>query len=146
MIASVLIGIGVALVALWIALAALVLALRLPGQSLGELLRVFPASLRLAGDLYRDSTLPGSVRWRLRIAVIYNIQPVNLIPDVVPVIGFADNIAVLAWALRSTVRIAGRDAVGRHWKGSPESLAVLYRVLRLTGPEADVRPLGKEPA
>ena len=107
------------------------------------LLRVLPASLRLAGALYRDSTLPRSVRWRLRIAVIYNIQPVNLIPDVVPVIGFADNIAVLVWALRSAVRIAGGDSVGRHWKGSPESLAVLYRILRLSGPETDLSLLGE---
>ena len=143
---STLIGIGIALIALWIVLAVLVLRLRTPGQSVGDLLRVVPASLRLAGDLYRDSTLPRAVRWRLRIAVIYNIQPVNLIPDVVPVIGFADNIVVLVWALRSAVRIAGRDAVGRHWKGSRESLAVLYRLLRLTGLEPDLRPLGEEPA
>jgi uncharacterized membrane protein YkvA (DUF1232 family) len=132
-IASIFIGVGIALLAVWLALGVLVFALRSPGQSVGELVRVFPACLRLAGALYRDSTLPGSVRWRLRIAVIYNIQPVNLIPDVVPVVGFADNVAVLAWALRSAVRIAGRDAVGRHWSGSPESLAVLYRVLRVSG-------------
>jgi uncharacterized membrane protein YkvA (DUF1232 family) len=133
--AGYLIDFGITLVALWIALAALVFALRSPGQSVGELVRVFPASLRLAGALYRDPTLPGSVRWRLRIAVIYNIQPINLIPDVVPVIGFADNIAVLAWGLRSAVRIAGSDAVGRHWSGSPESLAALYRVLRVSSPD-----------
>ena len=42
-------------------------------------------------------------------------------------IGFADNVVVLAWALHSTVRIAGPDTVGRHWKGSPASLAALYR-------------------
>jgi uncharacterized membrane protein YkvA (DUF1232 family) len=127
-------------------LAVLVFALRAPGQSVGDLLRVFPASLRLAGALYRDSTLPSSVRWRLRIALLYNIQPINLIPDVVPVIGFVDNIAVLVWALRSAVRIAGRDSVGRHWKGSAESLAALYRILRLTGSEADLGPVGEEPA
>jgi len=124
-------GIGVGLAVLWLSLAATMLVLRTPGRSAGELLRVFPASLRLAGALYRDSTLPRSVRRRLRIALIYNIQPINLIPDVVPVIGFADNIAVLVWALRDAVRLAGRETVGRHWKGSPDSLAALYRVLRL---------------
>jgi uncharacterized membrane protein YkvA (DUF1232 family) len=145
-ITSTLVGIGIAVVALWIALAALMLAVRTPGQSVGELLLVFPASLRLAGALHRDSTLPRPVRWRLRIAVIYNLQPVNLIPDFVPVVGFADNIAVLAWALRSAMRIAGRETVGLHWKGSPESLAALYRVLRLRGLEPDLSPLGREPA
>ena len=136
MISSTLIGLGIALGAVWVALGALVFALRLPGQSVGELMRVFPDSFRLAAALYRDRALPGSVRWRLRIALIYNIQPVNLIPDVIPVIGFADNVAVLAWALRGAARIAGPDAVARHWKGSPESLAALYRALRLSRSEA----------
>lgn len=136
MIASTLIGLGIALGAVLIALAILMFAFRSPGRSLGEVLRVFPDSLRLAVALYRDRTLPGSVRRRLRIALIYNLQPINLIPDVIPVLGFADNVAVLAWALRGAVRIAGPDAVGRHWAGSPESLSVLYRGLRLSCPDA----------
>lgn len=41
-----------ALIALWIVLAVLVLRLRTPGQSVGDLLRVAPASNRLAGALY----------------------------------------------------------------------------------------------
>jgi uncharacterized membrane protein YkvA (DUF1232 family) len=65
--------------------------------------------------------------------VLYNIQPIDLIPDAIPVIGFADNVAVLAWALRGTLDIAGPNAVGRHWKGSPESLVTLYRAHRLPG-------------
>jgi uncharacterized membrane protein YkvA (DUF1232 family) len=132
-IASIVIGVGIAFAAVWLALGALVFALRSPGQSVGELLRVFPDSFRLAVALYRDRTLPSSVRWRLRVALLYNIQPINLIPDAIPVIGFADNVAVLAWALRGTVDIAGANAVGRHWKGSAESLVTLYRALRLPG-------------
>ena len=136
MIASIFIGLSVGLAVLWLGLGALVFALRSPGQSLRELLRVFPDSLRLAAGLYRDRSLPNAVRWRLRIALIYNIQPINLIPDAIPVIGFADNVAVLAWALRGSLGIAGPEAVGRHWKGSPESLAALYRVLRIARSEA----------
>jgi uncharacterized membrane protein YkvA (DUF1232 family) len=131
MLAQILIGFGTALAAGWVTLGVLLLAVRSPGQSVAEMARVFPAALRLAAALYRDRALPKSVRWRLGIALIYNIQPINLIPDFIPVIGFADNVVVLAWALRSTVRIAGPDAVKRHWKGSPASLAALYRVLRL---------------
>ena len=133
MIASIVVGLGIALAVAWVALVALLFALRSPGQSVGELARVFPDSFRLAAALYRDGTLPSAVRWRLRIALLYNIQPINLIPDVIPVIGFADNVAVLAWALRGTVGIAGPSAVKRHWKGSPESLFTLYRALRLPG-------------
>ena len=133
MIAPLVIGVGIALVAMWLGLAALVFAFRSPGQSVGELLRVFPDSFRLVASLYRDRNLPSSVRWRLRIALLYNLQPINLIPDAIPVIGFVDNVAVLAWALRGAVDTAGPNAVGRHWNGSPESLVTLYRALRLPG-------------
>jgi uncharacterized membrane protein YkvA (DUF1232 family) len=130
-ITSALIGFGIALIAVWVVLATVMFVLRPPGQSITGMLRVLPDSLRLAAALYRDRTLPGSVRRRLRIALIYNIQPINLIPDAIPLIGFADNVAVLAWALRGAARTAGPEAVARHWKGSPESLAVLYRALRM---------------
>ena len=133
MLAHILIGFGIALAVGWVTLGVLLLAVRSPRQSAADLARVFPTALRLATSLYRDPAVPNSVRWRLRAALIYNIQPINLIPDFIPVIGFADNVVVLAWALRSTIRIAGPDAVGRHWKGSPASLAALYRVLRLPG-------------
>jgi uncharacterized membrane protein YkvA (DUF1232 family) len=140
MMVQILIGFGTALVVGWLILGALLLAVRAPGQSAADMVRVFPAALRLVTALYRDPELPKSVRWRLWVALIYNIQPINLIPDFIPVIGFADNVVVLAWALRSTVRHAGPDAVQRHWKGSPASLAALYRVLRLPGTSAGSPP------
>jgi uncharacterized membrane protein YkvA (DUF1232 family) len=143
---SIVIGLGIALLAAWIAFAAVVFAVRSRGQSVGELARLFPDSVRLAAALYRDRELHCSVRWRLRIALIYNLQPINLIPDAIPVIGFADNVVVLAWALRSAVRIAGLEVVARHWNGSPTSLAVLYRVLRLPRPVRDLQSLGPLPA
>lgn len=63
------------------------------------------------------------MRRRLRIALLYNLHPINLIPDVIPVIGVADNVAVLAWALRSVMSLARPDVVGCHWRSSPESLS-----------------------
>jgi uncharacterized membrane protein YkvA (DUF1232 family) len=65
------------------------------------------------------------------IAVAYNAQPINLIPDFVPVIGLLDNVLVVGWALRSTIRGAGRESIDRHWNGSPDGLATLYRLIRL---------------
>jgi uncharacterized membrane protein YkvA (DUF1232 family) len=131
-IAAILVGIGAAFVISVAASFALLFSVRLPGQSVGAILRVIPEALRLTGALYRGRSLPRSVRWRLRIALIYNLQPINLIPDVVPVLGFADNVAVLVWALRSTIRVAGPAAVERHWNGSPDALEAIYRALRLS--------------
>jgi uncharacterized membrane protein YkvA (DUF1232 family) len=91
----------------------------------------FPNVLRLLRGLYRDPEVPRGVRVRVWIAIAYNIQPLNLIPDFVPVIGFADNVVVTVWALRSAVRKAGADAVSRHWPGTADQFALLVRVARL---------------
>jgi uncharacterized membrane protein YkvA (DUF1232 family) len=57
-------------------------------------------------------------------------MPIDLVPDVIPIIGYADDVVVVAVVLRSVVRRAGADVVRRHWPGSEQGLAV---VLRLAG-------------
>jgi hypothetical protein len=39
-------------------------------------------------------------------------------------------VIVILWALRGTVRGAGRDAIARNWTGTPEGLATLFRLAR----------------
>ena len=131
MLGQVLTGLAIGLAITWVVFAVVLVALRPRGLPLRALARVVPQSVRLVAALYRDPNVPRSFRWRLRVAFLYNIQPINLIPDFVPVIGFADNAIVLCWALRSTVRVAGTSAVEQHWSGSREGLVVLYRAMRL---------------
>lgn len=128
----ILIDCAVALIVASLVFVALAFRARSAGQSLGSTVRVLPDSVRLAVALHGDRSLPRSVRWRLRIALIYNLQPVNLIPDFVPVIGFADNLLVIGWALRGAVSTAGTKVVESHWQGSPEEMRALYRALRLS--------------
>ena len=138
---ALLFGFGTALALGGAVLSLLLYLARSPGQSVADLGRVFPSALRLAIALYRDRTLPRSLRWRMRIALIYNLVPINIIPDFVPVIGLLDNVLVLAWALRSSVRIAGPEVVSAHWKGTQAALHALYRALRLPGqPLHEPRP------
>jgi len=100
--------------------------------SLADMTRTLPATLGLLARLSRDSGVPRTVRWRIAFALAYNAQPIiNIIPDFVPVIGFADNVVVTAWAVRSVIRVSGHDAVHRNWRGSPLGLASLYSALRL---------------
>ncbi len=128
------IGFAVALLLAWVVFAVALLALRAPGQSIRDLAMVFPDTVRLLRALYVDPSLPGSVRWRLRVALIYNLQPINVIPDFIPVIGVADNVIVIIWAIRGTVRAAGIEAVDRNWHGSATGLAVVYRAVGLPRP------------
>ena len=101
------------------------------GHNLAVLLRLIPDLARLLTRLARDRTIPLRVRARILVAIAYNVQPINLIPDFIPVIGLLDNLAVTVWAIRSTVKHAGTDAIIRHWPGTPEGLALLFRAARL---------------
>ena len=101
-----------------------------PGQvQLRDAARLLPDVLRLLGRLARDRSLPRGVRVRLWLLLAYLASPVDLVPDVVPVLGQADDVVVALWVLRSTVRRAGPAAVEEHWPGSPEGLAALRRAV-----------------
>lgn len=104
--------------------------------SLRDALRLLPDLLVLLRRLLADATLPAGVRVRVALLVVYLAMPFDLVPDVVPVIGYADDVVVVALVLRSVVRRSGVEAVRRHWPGAPEGLAV---VLRLAGvPRGDI--------
>ena len=97
---------------------------------LRDALRLLPDLIRLLRRLLADGTLPAGVRVRVALLVAYLVVPFDLVPDIVPVIGYADDAVVVALVLRSVVRRAGVDAVNRHWPGTPEGLEL---VLRLAG-------------
>ncbi len=115
-----------------VAAAAVVLRARRVDRTARDLARLVPDLARLLARLLRDRRIPLAVRARVLVAVAYNVQPLNLIPDFVPVIGLVDNVLVIAWALRSTVRRAGREAIVEHWPGTADGLEI---VLRLGGLE-----------
>lgn len=53
----------------------------------------------------RDPATPARVRWILLMALAYFVMPLDTVPDILPVLGFTDDAAVLATAF-ATVRSA----------------------------------------
>jgi uncharacterized membrane protein YkvA (DUF1232 family) len=115
----------------WAALVAALLLARPRGALLQEAVRILPDALRLLRRLAADRDLPRGVRWRLWGLLAYLAMPFDLVPDFIPVIGYADDAIIAAAVLRSVVRRAGPGAVRRHWPGTPDGLAALWRVARL---------------
>ena len=118
------------LVLLWLLLVLLLWQARPDEPGAPEALRLLPDVVRLVRRLAADPDLPRGIRVRLWALLVYLLSPVDLVPDFLPVIGYADDVVVVAWALRSVVRHAGTAALERHWPGTPAGLAV---VTRLTG-------------
>jgi len=100
------------------------------GTSLRDLLRLAPDVVRLLKRLATDRTVSMGVRIWLGLLLVYLLSPIDLIPDFIPVLGYADDALVVAIALRFATRRAGAPAVARHWPGTPDGLAA---VLRLAG-------------
>jgi uncharacterized membrane protein YkvA (DUF1232 family) len=131
MIVRMLLGLGVALLVAWLALLVGLALARPEGALLTQIPRLLPDVLRLLRRLAGDSSLPRGVRTRLWLLLAYLALPIDLVPDFIPVIGYADDAILVVVVLRSVVRRAGPQAVRRHWPGTPGGLAAVWRLCGL---------------
>ena len=124
-------GVVLGLLLVWLLLVIALWLIRPDATSMKQLLRLLPDVVRLLSRLARDATLPVGVRVRLWLLLAYLAMPFDVIPDFIPVVGYADDAIVVAVTLRSVVRRSGRDVIDRHWPGTPEGLAALERLVRV---------------
>jgi uncharacterized membrane protein YkvA (DUF1232 family) len=127
---TLLLSIGIGLSVTYLGLLAALLVARPQGNLLGEALRLLPDLLRLLCRLAADADVPRGARVRLSLLLGYLAIPFDLVPDFVPVLGYADDAIIVSLVLRSVVRRAGAPLVRRHWPGTADGLAA---VARLTG-------------
>jgi len=123
--------VAVGLAVTYVVLLGAMLVARPKGNLLGEALRLLPDVLRLLPRLAGDRSVRRGARVRLWLLLAYLAIPIDLVPDFVPVLGYADDAIIVSLVLRSVVRRAGSPAVRRHWPGTDDGLAALARVTRL---------------
>ena len=90
------------------------------GDAAGGALRLLPDLVRLLHRLAADREVPFGARARIVLLLIYLAIPIDLIPDFIPVLGYADDAIIVTLVLRSSVRRAGLSDVRSHWPGSDE--------------------------
>lgn len=128
-----LISLAIAIATIWIVLIVALVIIRPRGAMLKEALRLLPDVLRLIRRLAADPQLARGVRVRLALLMVYLALPIDLVPDFVPVLGYADDAIIATWVLRGVVRRAGLEAVRRQWPGTEDGFAVLCRLTGLHG-------------
>jgi len=119
------------LVVAWLVFIVFVFVARPPQTSVRDALRLLPDTLRLVRDIARDHAIPRRTRWLLWVLLGYLALPIDLVPDFLPVIGYADDAIVVTLVLRHVVRRAGPDKLRQHWRGTDDGLLSLQRLLRL---------------
>ena len=127
---EIVLGVLGSLIITWLALAFTLLLVRPRGKTLGEFLRLMPETLRLFRGLVRDPEVAAGVKFRVWLLFAYLAMPIDLVPDFIPVLGYADDAIIAAIVLRSVIRRAGPAKVREHWSGSEGGLQALLRVTK----------------
>jgi uncharacterized membrane protein YkvA (DUF1232 family) len=87
--------------------------------------------VRLLRRVAADRSVARPVRIRLWLLLGYLLSPIDLVPDFIPVLGYADDAIMVALALRSITRRAGPEVIAHHWPGTPEGLGTLLTLAGL---------------
>jgi len=96
-----------------------------------KLARAIPDVLALFRGLLADPRTPLTSKIVVGLGFLYLVNPIDLIPEFVPVIGPLDDVIVTALMLRHLVKRAGRETVIEHWRGDPSTLATVFRLAGL---------------
>jgi uncharacterized membrane protein YkvA (DUF1232 family) len=128
---TVVIGVITGLVVTWLGLLVALALFRPDGATLADAAQVVPDAIRLVHRLARDPTVPRSARITLWLLAGYLLSPIDLVPDFIPVLGYADDAIVASLALRRVVRKVGPTALERHWTGSAAGMVMVKRLAGL---------------
>ena len=126
-----LIALVAAILLSWLAMVVALVIIRPKGNLLRESLRILPDLIRLLKNLTTDPTVPRGIRVRLGLLMAYLALPFDLIPDFIPILGYADDAIVVVAVLRSVVRRVGIEPLLAHWPGTPDGFTALCRLAGL---------------
>lgn len=94
--------------------------------------RLLPNLVKLVARLIKDPRVPRRAKIALGIAFAYVASPIDIIPEAIPVVGWADDLLLVMLALDSLIERAGRDVVEEHWDGPGDLLSLIREVIAAT--------------
>jgi uncharacterized membrane protein YkvA (DUF1232 family) len=98
-------------------------------QLITDAVRMLPNIVKLVARLLKDPRVPRRAKITLGIAGAYVLSPIDLIPEFIPVIGWADDIVLLLFAIDSLIERSGKEIVEEHWDGPGDLLALVRDVV-----------------
>jgi uncharacterized membrane protein YkvA (DUF1232 family) len=118
----------VGLALLWVVLIVLLVAGSRDTGRIGSAARLLPDLVRLLSGLARDRAVPRVTRITMVVVVAYLLSPIDLVPDVIPVVGYLDDAIIVALAMRLVIATCPPEVVARRWPGSADGLAAVRRL------------------
>lgn len=91
-----------------------------------------PDLLHLLCRLSVDKEVPASEKAKFAGVIAYFISPVDLMPEgLTGPIGYADDVALAAWALNGLINETSPEIVMRHWAGDEDVLDLVQQILEV---------------
>lgn len=122
-------SIGASLIAAWLLFVGALWIFRPRDVQLGQLVRIVPDVLSLVRQLIGDGSVPFGARAALVGPLVWLINPIDLIPEFIPVLGPLDDVVVAVLVLRYVRRRLGDEDLRRRWPGTPAGFELLSGVL-----------------
>lgn len=98
-------------------------------RMIGDALLLLPNFVKLVGRLLRDPRVPRRAKVTIGFAAAYIASPIDLVPDVIPVLGWVDDILIMMLALDSLIERAGPEIVEEHWDGPGDVLSLIRETI-----------------
>ena len=96
---------------------------------IAEVALLLPNIVKLVTRLLRDPRVPRRAKITLGLAAAYTVSPIDLIPEVIPVLGWADDVLIIMFAIDSLIDRAGPEVVTEHWDGPGDILSMVREVV-----------------
>ncbi len=125
-----------AVLLIWLLLVVVLLLTKSDDLRVTDCIRLLPDLTRLFKGIAADPTMPRRIRIVLAAALAFILSPIDLIPDVIPVVGIADDVLLISLVLRWVIRTAGMAALKKHWPGSPDGLSAVCRLFGVAKPSS----------
>lgn len=101
-------------------------------QLVTDAVMMMPNILKLVIRLLKDPRVPRRAKIGLGLAAAYVASPIDLIPEVIPVIGWADDVVILMFAIDGLIDRSGPEIVEEHWDGPGDLLSLVRDVVAIS--------------
>lgn len=98
-----------------------------------DLTLLVPNLGKLLVRLMKDPRVPRRTKLLVGALLAYLASPIDILPDFVPVVGMADDVLLMAYAVSHLVDRAGEEVVLEHWDGPQDLLDMVRSVLEAVG-------------
>lgn len=94
-----------------------------------ELIMLLPNFLKLLYRLMKDKRVPSKNKMLLGIATFYVVSPLDLVLDSVPLLGYVDDLFIIAIVIKGLFDAVDEQVLIEHWDGQQELLHAINSIL-----------------